>query len=122
MSQSEVERSALVDLRAEVDLLKLELKRTREILLGLLNQRSSRFLTLRTAGRVLGLGTVRIQQLIAAGSLRTVPFPNGTVRVPRSEIEKIDALGLETVLGPTGRKAPVEVAATTSPRDEKAVG
>ena len=122
MSQSESERSALGDLRAEVDLLKLELKRTREILLGSLNQRSSRFLTLRTAGRVLGLGTVRIQQLIAAGSLRTVPFPNGTVRVPRTEIEKIDALGLETVLSPTARKAPVEVTDSRSQSDGKAVG
>ncbi len=122
MSQSEGERSALGDLRAEVDLLKLDLKRTREILSGLLNQRSSRFLTLRAAGRVLGLGTVRIQQLIAAGSLRTVAFPNGAVRVPRTEIEKIDALGLETVLEPTVRKAPLEVADSTSQRDEKAVG
>lgn len=122
MSQSASEHSALDDLRAEVDLLKLELTKTREIMRGLLNPRSSRFMTLRTAGRVLGLGTVRIRQLIAAGSLRTVPFPNGAIRVPRSEIEKIDALGLEDVLGPTGRKAPGKITESTPQCVEKAVG
>ena len=63
--------------------------------------RASRFLTLRAAGRALGLGGTRIRQLIAVGSLRTVSFPNGARRVPRSELERIDALGLEVALPPT---------------------
>jgi hypothetical protein len=44
---------------------------------GLVNARPSRFLTLRAAGRVLGLGTARVRQLVAIGALRTVAFPDG---------------------------------------------
>lgn len=122
MSQSGNEWNALEDLRAEVELLKQELTKTREVIRGVLNPRPTRFLTLRTTGQLLGLGTVRIRQLIAAGSLRTVPFPNGSIRVPRSEIEKIDALGLEIVLEPIERKAPGKVAESTPQRVEKAAG
>jgi hypothetical protein len=104
MSHSAVQRSTLEELRADLDRIKLELAQTREMLRGSLNARPSRFLTRRAAGQILGLGTARIRQLIAAGALRTVPFPNGAIRVPRSEIERIDALGLEVALRPAPGK------------------
>ena len=99
-------KSSMKELRADVEQLKAQLQQSQETLYRLVaafrthGPAVSRFLSLRAAGRVLGLGSVRIRQLVAAGALRTVAYPNGARRVPRSEIERIDAFGLELALRP----------------------
>jgi hypothetical protein len=74
----------------------------------------SRFLTLRAASRVLGLRPGRVGQLIAAGALRTVEFPDGARRIPRSELDRIDALGLPASLRPVEEAAPAATAAAAA--------
>src|SRR5260370_13239980 len=96
--------ATLHELRAEMDQLKSQLAEARQEIARLRSKveakphprgRARLFLSLRGAATALGVGRARLQELIRAGELRTVPFPNGTLRVPRSEIERIDALGLD---------------------------
>ncbi len=56
------------------------------------------FLTMSAAAAALGLGHDRLRALVRMGAIRTVTFPNGRVRVPRSELTRVDALGLEVTL------------------------
>jgi hypothetical protein len=56
------------------------------------------FLTLSAAATALGLGHDRLRALVRIGAIRTVAFPNGRVRVPRSELTRIEELGLEVEL------------------------
>src|ERR1700704_6564480 len=95
------ERREMEELRAEVQTLKAQVAHLQETVRRVsILQRSasaipSRFLTFRAAARALGLGTSRVRRLVASGALRTIEFPDGARRVPRSELERIDALGLE---------------------------
>jgi excisionase family DNA binding protein len=96
--------AAIDELRAQVAELRAQLRETQQRLEGIQQARAAQpiaarlFLTLSAAGAALGLGKAHVRELIERGALRTVKFPNGTCRVPRSELDRIDALGLEIEL------------------------
>lgn len=60
------------------------------------------FLTIASAAVAFGLGRARLRALVRIGAVRTVRFPNGRVRVPRSELTRVDEFGLEAVIGGGG--------------------
>lgn len=63
------------------------------------------FLTVSEAAAAFGFGRTRMRALLAAGALRSVAFPNGERRIPRSELERVDALGLDVWLADAEAKA-----------------
>ena len=100
--------------------LESDLARSKEAITALQQERRKRpgvverrFLSLQAAAKALGLGRATVKQLIAADALRVVRFPNGILRVPRSELERIDSLGLDVTLAQRAapEAAPTEVAA-----------
>lgn len=63
------------------------------------------FLTVSEAAAAFGFGRTRMRALLSAGALRSVAFPNGERRIPRSELERVDALGLDVWLADAEAKA-----------------
>lgn len=71
----------------------------------------ARLITKRAAARVLGVNrSTTLEMLIAGGQIRTVPWGNG-VRIPISEIERVESEGLLEV-----RTPPAVVAVHRRPR------
>ena len=93
--------AAIDELRAQIAELKAQLQNTQQRLDGIRQATAAQpttarlFLSLSAAATALGLGKARVRELIERSALRTVQFPDGTRRVPRSELDRIDALGLE---------------------------